>query len=264
MKVFEMGGDEWAFDDAEVSEEEFDVLDTAIGLCQMSEFTRAEQLLKLLVQKYPENIDGYHHLSMLYADTGRELEAYLCAREAARIGLDALPAKFNWKKSQLSWYAHSNRPFLRAYHALGLWHESRNELDAAIEVFSKLLKVCPSDNLGVRYLLPKLWLDKGDFLSVVRLCKANSDDPAPEITYSYPLALALMGEADKAARLLAAAEEKLPLVAKELRKKRHRRPRSASPDYITHGGADQAYVYWQQYGRYWMDNGKALALLGVE
>ncbi len=114
---------------------------------------------------------------------------------------------------------------------------------------------------GFGIFLPRLWLEKGDILSVVRHCKACEDDIAPEIIYTYPLALILSGETTKAKSLLKEAEMQLPLVAKELRKKRHPRPKSIMPGYISYGGADQAYEYWVEYGKYWINSEKAMALL---
>ncbi|PID33639.1 MAG: hypothetical protein CR955_01220 [Thiotrichales bacterium] len=152
-------------------------------------------------------------------------------------------------------------PIYEDYHALGLWYEKRNEIDSAILIFSRLLLVCPDDNLGVRCILPALWFKKGDYLSVIRLCKKHEDDIIPEIIYGNPLAHLLMGENKKAEKLLQQAKKELPLVAKELLKKRHRRPASEFPGFIASGGADQAYEYWSQYGEFWKKCDKATELL---
>lgn len=261
MNIYEVEKDNWIFHDPNLSRDDFDILDQAIERFNNGNYDIAETLLKKLIKESPSNIDAFHHLSMLYDEAGMELEAYLCCRESVRIGLDAIPKEFNWRKSKLNWYSHDNRPFMRAYHSLGLWHQRRNETEQAERVLSRLLAVCPDDGLGVRYLLPKLWLEKGDYLSIVRLCKSYADDVAPEITYTYPLALALMGESKKAVRALKKAEESLPLVAKELRKRRHTKPKSSLHGYITLGGADQAYGYWQQYGEFWKGNTEAMSLL---
>lgn len=123
------------------------------------------------------------------------------------------------------------------------------------------MSVCPNDNLGVRYILPKLWLDKGDVLSVIRHCKKHEEDYSPEIIYTYPLALILSGESGKAELLLAEAKTKFPLVAKELIKKRHSKPKSSVYGGITVGGPDQAYEYWKQYGKYWSKSAQAMELI---
>jgi len=261
LKITEIGDDDWVFSDTETSQSDFEILDRAIDFWHEGSYDLAENLLKNEIVKNTSNIDALHHLSMLYDDTSREFEAYLCCREAVRIGLDAIPKGFDWRKSQLNWYVHENRPFMRAYHFLGLWHQRRNEIELAITVFSRLLATCPNDNLGVRYILPKLWIDQGDYLSVLRLCKEYEDDTAPEITYTYPLVLVLLGEQEKAAQLFKKAKANLPLVAKELKKKLHPKPKSKMPGDITHGGAGEAYSYWKEYGCYWANSNKAMSLL---
>jgi hypothetical protein len=55
--------------------------------------------------------------------------------------------------------------------------------------------------------------------------------------------------------------EYLPLVRKELLKTRHRLPRIARPYVVTLGGADEAYYYWEQCGRFWEEDPEALEWL---
>jgi len=47
-------------------------------------------------------------------------------------------------------------------------------------------------------------------------------------------------------------------VAKELGKVLHTRPRELRPDYVTHGGADQAYYYWTDQGQHWVNTPGAI------
>jgi hypothetical protein len=137
----------------------------------------------------------------------------------------------------------------------------RGETDEAATVFSHLLAVNPNDNLGVRYLLPERWLSKDDLLAVIRYCKAHKDDCSPDMVYTYPLALILSGEVDKAKRSLSKAKSSFPLFAKELKKKRHSKPKSRFPGSITFGGADHAYEYWESYGKYWTNSPQAMGFL---
>lgn len=261
IKLVNMYDDEWVFDEELIDHSSFDEFDLAIDIWHSGEFSLAEEKFKAIISKNLYHIDAYHHLSILYEDVSMDFEAYLCCREAARIGLSVMPKKFSWQSSKLVWGHLENRPFLRAYHNLGLWLEKRKEIDESINVFTNILSVCPGDNLGVRYKLPQLWLEKGDVLSVIRHCKTFSDDYSPEIMYTYPLALVLSGEAEKARPLLAEAKAQFPLVAKELNKKRHPKPKSGFYGGVTVGGADQAYEYWEQYGKYWSGSKQARELL---
>lgn len=57
-------------------------------------------------------------------------------------------------------------------------------IDESINVFKNMLLICPNANIGVRYLLPRLFLEKGDLFSVIRHCKQYGDDYSPEIIYT--------------------------------------------------------------------------------
>ncbi len=255
-------GDEWCFFDDKLRDiDSIEELDYAIDLGHEGEFLIAVDAFKSLITKNPYHIDAYHHLSMLYERYSMPVEAYLCCREAARIGVDATPEEFSWKVSQLSWNELDNRPFMRAYHNLGLWLNNREETNEAITVFSNLLSVCPNDNLGVRHILPELWFSKGDLLAVIRHCKAHEEDYYPDTMYTYPLALILSGEVEKAKPLLSKAKSEFPLFAKELKKKRHPKPKSNIPDFVAFGGVDHVYEYWQTYGQYWASSPQAMKLL---
>jgi hypothetical protein len=53
------------------------------------------------------------------------------------------------------------------------------------------------------------------------------------------------------------------IVMKELKKKRHSRPKKSFPGGVTMGGADQAFEYWIQYGKFWSNSKKAMELIGT-
>lgn len=261
MELIEMGPHDWAFSEFSRSNSAEEAFEKAFELLNFDGYELAESAFKNIILENLDDIDAYHHLAMLYEATDRQVEAYLCSKEAVNIGLNAIPKKFDWKKSKLDWHILENRPFLRAYHSLGLRYERMEKPELAIEIYSRMVSVCPNDNIGVRLLLPRLLFETGDYLSVVRLCKDYEDDASPEISYSYPLALALMGESSKAKKLFEEAEKYTPLVAKELRKKRHPKPKDSSPGYITLGGHDEAYAYWQEYGSLWSESKEAQVLL---
>lgn len=192
-----IGNDEWIFEDTLVDFYVHEELDVAIDLWHSKMSNEATVLIKNIISKNPYHIDAYHHLSMIYTESGLDLEAYLCCSEAVRIGLSAMPEAFSWGTSKLEWGHIDNRPFLRAYHNFGLWLEKRSEINQAITVYRNMLSACPNDSIGVRYLLLKLWMETGDLLSIVRLQKEYPDDYSPEFMYTYSLALIMLGEVKK-------------------------------------------------------------------
>jgi hypothetical protein len=110
---------------------------------------------------------------------------------------------------------------------------------------------CPTDGVKAPEEEPK-W--KG----LSRLT-AYPDDGMPEVAYGRALALFQLGRDHDATTALKEAVRWRPRVAAELLKTRHRRPLSPIPGFITVGGADEAYAYWQHNGRFWEETEGALA-----
>ncbi|MCF8026124.1 MAG: hypothetical protein K9K82_11650 [Desulfobacteraceae bacterium] len=54
------------------------------------------------------------------------------------------------------------------------------------------------------------------------------------------------------------AEAALPLVAAEIAKKQHRKPKNLETKYIAHGGKDEAYIYWMENGKHWKETPGAI------
>lgn len=236
-------------------------IDRSIDAFEVGRFELTEEILKRVLRKYPYHIDALHHLALFYSHVDLNVEAYITAQAAVSIGLKSLPESFSWSKSKLEWGWRDNRPFLSALHLLALISRDIGQLDATIDLFTKLLSVNPNDNQGVRMLLPACYFEKEDPWLVVKHCRQHSDDHSPEIAYAHALGLVMIGEAGLAQKVLVEAAASFPLVAKELLKKRHMRPKGMRTGVVTLGGADQAYVYWQTYGKYWEASPAAMALL---
>ena len=260
LEVEEIGGC-WLFRENPAFRQDDLEVDKAIDAWQAQHYERAESILHKVIARNPFHIDAMHHLSLLYDMVGDDALSYLAAQSAVSIGIQALPAKFQWEKAKLEWGYWGNRPFMRAYHHLGLCYWRKGEVKAALEIFSRLFSLNPIDNQGLRHLLPMCWFALQDPWNVVKHCRQHQDDVCPEISYSYALALVMIGEHKLATAAFKTAKEALPLVAKELLKKRHTRPKGMRPGVVTLGGADQAYVYWQTYGKYWEASTAAMDLL---
>ena len=100
-----------------------------------------------------------------------------------------------------------------------------------------------------------------DAAAVIDLCRQYADDTAPEILYSHTLALAITKRTDEAREALEHCVRCLPLVAKELLSHQHPEPVREHLGAIRVGGADQAWEYWKEYGRYWRKSKSARTLL---
>ena len=160
MQLVEIGRNDWIFQDPTITYEIDDKLDQALDIWEAGHDESAEKMLRAVVEACPNHIDALHHLSLIYNEQGRKLEAYVFCQAAVSIGLQAIPRKFKWDNARVTWGMLENRPFMRAYHNLGLWHFHSGRYDDAIEIFQRLLSVNPGDNQGVKYLLPICWFEE--------------------------------------------------------------------------------------------------------
>jgi hypothetical protein len=122
------------------------------------EITRAKKLLEGLLVKDVRCLDAHAHLGNMDFDRDARaaLEHY---RRGVLIGELSLGEQF---EGVLSWGMIDNRPFLRCLNGLGLCLWRLEQFEEAEALFTRLLWMSPSDNLGVRFLLPpvrarKLW-----------------------------------------------------------------------------------------------------------
>lgn len=238
-----------------------DMLDSALEMLEVGKLAEAEQVLRDLLFVHPEHMDALHHMALLYAQTGRRLESYLCTREAVRLGLAAIPPAFSWLTSRMYWEHLENRPFIRAYHTFGLalHHEGRST--EALEIFARLESINPEDNLGVRYLLMQSYLDTADWQAALAVSQRYPNDAGPDIAYSRAIALVQLGQNEEALECLKTAIYHSPSVARELLKPKHVRPKAELPGYMLLGGEEQAFDYWERNRVHWAKNTEVFKLL---
>jgi hypothetical protein len=111
---------------------------------------RAKKLLERLLVQDMRCLDAHAHLGNLAFDADPRI-ALSHYERGVLIGELSLGQSF---EGVLPWGMIDNRPFLRCLSGLGycLWRLERFE--EAEAVFDRLLWMCPSDNLGIRMLLP--------------------------------------------------------------------------------------------------------------
>lgn len=226
-------------------------LDEAAECYEAGILDEAEEILREVLLVCPYYIDALYHLALVFSDSGLKLESYLCTREAVRIGLEAIPSQFSWLTSRMPWGNLENRPFMRAYHALGLSILDNQGPASAIEVFARLVSVSRGDNLGCRYTLMQCYLDLNEWQAALDLSQKYNNDRGPDIVYSKVVALFQLDQDDEATEALTFAINNYSNIARELIKTKHSEPESKHPGYLTLGGEDEAYDYWERNRRHW-------------
>lgn len=136
-------------------------MDRIMDLCRAGRLTdaKAVPMARDLLKSDPLNLELNNYLGfLLWRLKERDEAAEVWGKAFAFAGAD-LPST---AKLRISWYDVNNRPFLRLGwgHLLGLTH--RDQPAKALTLARKLLRWCPSDNLGVRFHIPNLQYTRGD------------------------------------------------------------------------------------------------------
>lgn len=252
---------EWVFLDPMLTEDVENKFDEAIEAYDGGRFKEAEALIKSVIVECPNHIDALHHLGLYRGDRGDSFGSYVFCQAAVAVGLQAIPSAFRWDRDCVPWGQLSNRPFLRAYHALGIHRMEQDAWQDAITIFTRLLAVNPNDNQGVRYILPKCWFETNNEAAIVEHCQQWTGDNDPNILYSKALALSRAKRTNEAQTAVQECVAARPLVAQELLRDKHIEPERRFPGMIALGGADEAWEYWRTYGGYWYKSKLAMDLL---
>lgn len=111
-------------------------------------------ILTKLWEDYPQCIDALVHIGHTYLENkymyGNARNCYLTAVSIAEKNL---PEDFD---GILRWMSLENRPYLRALHGLCLVCWKMESFSEAQRIAEKLLRLCPEDNLGVRFIIDKI------------------------------------------------------------------------------------------------------------
>ena len=79
--------------------------------------------------------------------------SYNCYKAAVEIAERGMPEDID---GIFLWICHENRPYLRALNGLYLTLWKQQEYERSYEVAAKLLRMCPTDNLRVRFNIEKI------------------------------------------------------------------------------------------------------------
>lgn len=248
----DLGNREWRF--AEIPYETEMKFNDLLDARDFGSVTPAEmeRQLRELLHETPNFIDVYHHLAMLLDQRGKGQEAQLLWQQAVNIGMQCFIEQFSAAGNKLEWGWLENRPFLRAYHSLGLQHMESGNIEMALSIFKTIMSLNPGDNQGVRALVVDCCLKLKMYKDVLAVCVDSQADHMAETVYGRVLALFALKRMTQAEKALRQAVQALPLVAEELVKARHPRPRNMREGHYTVGGADQAWYYWRETGEYWV------------
>ena len=255
-----MEKNEWLITLPRITEEVDDRLEEGIDWID-ADPNRAKSIFLGLIEEYPEHMDAYHHLALTLQQLGKDGEAFQAWKVAVDTALKFFPDHFSMEHDRLEWGFVENRPFLRLYHSYGLQLWDRGQTEDALEVFGVFVRLSPNDNLGARALAARCYLELKDPSGVLSICRQFKNDGMEHLVYGRALALFQLGKLKEAQKALGIATKCYPLIAAELLKTKHRKPKGVDQRRVTLGGPDQAYVYWQDHGKYWEETLGAIEFL---
>jgi len=261
LKLSRVAPHEWEFVYPGMYDNLVDEFNAGCELYEQGDLEKAEHAFKEVLARMPDHLDAIHHLAMVLSEQNRLREARDLWDQAVRIGRKAFPQDFKLGRDRLEWGWLENRPFLRCLHGQALDRREEGEVEEALRLFQELLLLNPNDNQGVRVLAMEALFRLERLEDALKIAEHYPEDAMAETLYGRALALFKLGQLRKATAALKEAVEYLPLVRKELLKTRHRLPRTARPDMVTLGGADEAYYYWEHWGQFWEEDPEALEWL---
>ena len=261
LKLSRVAPHEWEFVFPDAYNDLMDEFHSGCESYEEGNLDQAEKVFKMVLAQMPDHLDAIHHLALVLSE--RDLYDQACDlwEQAVRIGRKAVPQDFELGKDRLEWGWLENRPFLRCLHGLALARYKEGQIEEALRLFQELLSLNANDNQGVRAMTQEALFELGRLEDALKLAERYPNDVMPETLYGRALALFKLGRQREATAALKEAVKYLPLVRKELLETKHHLPRTARPDMVTCGGADEAYYYWEHWGRFWGKDPEALEWL---
>ncbi len=251
LSLEQVGSHEWQFVYPEAYEELMEEFHQGVELLEGGRLKKAERIFRRTLAQMPDHLDALHHLALVLDEQGRKTIARTVWEEAVGIGRAAFPAGFDPLRDRLEWGWLENRPFLRCLQGLALAYREAGDIERALGLYRDLLALTPGDNQGVRGVMAEVLFELSRPAEVLALCELYPGDIMPELTHGRALALFTLGRRREADRALREAVAGSPLVAAELLKAKHGRPRSRFPGTVTVGGPDEAFDYWEHHGKFW-------------
>jgi tetratricopeptide (TPR) repeat protein len=159
------------------------------------------------------------------------------------------------------WGFLETRPYMRARAGLAATLNTLGDVDAAIGHYHDMLRLNPNDNQGIRYVLARCLMKRGDTEALKKLFEKYNDDGSALWLYSRALVAfrendGSDGKADEFARKALRANDYVPAVLTGSKK--------AEPSiggYLTMGGEDEAAYYVEEWGFDWVTTPRAIEWL---
>jgi tetratricopeptide (TPR) repeat protein len=172
-------------------------------------------------------------------------------RKGVEVGEQALGAKGFREYAGHFWGFLETRPYMRARAGLADALSKLGDVDGAISHYQAMLTLNPNDNQGMRYLLARCLMRKGNTEALKKLLKQYDVDGSALWVYTK----ALVAFRENSASVMIGEE----LVKKAWKANRHvpavlsgtKKAKPSTSGYVTMGGEDEAAHYVEEWGFDW-------------
>jgi tetratricopeptide (TPR) repeat protein len=172
-------------------------------------------------------------------------------RKGVEVGEQALGANGFREYAGHFWGFLETRPYMRARAGLAAALSELGDVDGAISHYQAMLTLSPNDNQGIRYLLARCLMRKGNTEALKKLLKQYDEDGSALWVYTKALVAFRENNASgmRGEELVKKAWNANPHVPAALAGTKKARPSTSG--YVSMGGEDEAAHYVEEWGFDW-------------
>lgn len=182
---------------------------------------------------------------------GEEVRAKRLLETSIYEGRKLFPSEFTLGKDLLPWGFVDNRPLLLLLGEYAMLVEAIDGPQKAVPLFEEVLALNPNDNTGIRAYLATALLKTNRLEELVQLDAKYPDDMMQALKVGALLAFFKLGRLDEVRERILKTQKNSGVVFREILKSDHPQP-DLIPGRVQVGGADEAWLYWQEQGTFWM------------
>ncbi len=145
---------------------------------------RKDNVIKMPQRSSTKTVTDY---ILLAEQTEDDKEIMDLLRKAVEAGKHDLGKDWETKYEGVCWGVEETRPVMHAMAQLASELRWDDQLDEALELCHKLIKLNPNDNQGIRYDLAACLYEAGQDDELEKLLAQYPDDPAAELKYTRAL-----------------------------------------------------------------------------
>lgn len=223
--------------------------------------------LNMLIDIFKENLKedptffaGAIRVATQEYKNGNEKEAQKILERSIASARGLFPNNFTAGKDEIHWSLLDNRPFLLLLGEHATLTDMLQGASKAIPLYEEIISLNPNDNTGIRSLLATAYIKTNYLEKLLKLKSQYPEDLMQNLTVGSILALLKLDKREEARKEIKNSFKYSKHVFDELLKTNHTQP-EMSPYGVTVGGADEAFLYWQDQGNFWMATRGAIEFL---